>query len=184
MFGAGWLLKSTRPCTFDLPAAGFSFSVPVPEWMTPLSSGLPAAEEVLAVWEVPVSACFVDLQAISAQITKAKMQTRLEWFFIFPLGIAWFCFSNPLAAVCATKTIQIGAEPVFSHDDAAALLSLDAALIKLAAFDERKARVLEMRAFGGMTAADTALALGISEPTVKRDMRMAQAWLRRELESQ
>jgi RNA polymerase sigma factor (TIGR02999 family) len=74
------------------------------------------------------------------------------------------------------------AVPVFSHDDAAALLSLDTALIKLAEFDERKARVLEMRAFGGMTAADTAVVLGVSEPTVKRDMRMAQAWLRRELE--
>jgi RNA polymerase sigma factor (TIGR02999 family) len=73
--------------------------------------------------------------------------------------------------------------PVFSQEDAASLLTLDSALIKLAAFDERKARVLEMRAFGGMTAADTAVALGISEPTVKRDMRMAQAWLRRELET-
>jgi DNA-directed RNA polymerase specialized sigma24 family protein len=72
---------------------------------------------------------------------------------------------------------------VFSHNDAAALLSLDSALIKLAAFDERKARVLEMRAFGGMTATETAVALGVSEPTVKRDMRMAQAWLRRELET-
>lgn len=75
------------------------------------------------------------------------------------------------------------AAPVFSHNDSAALLSLDSALIKLAAFDERKARVLEMRAFGGMTATETAVALGVSEPTVKRDMRMAQAWLRRELET-
>jgi len=75
------------------------------------------------------------------------------------------------------------AAPVFSHNDTAALLSLDSALIKLAAFDERKARVLEMRAFGGMTATETAVALGVSEPTVKRDMRMAQAWLRRELET-
>ena len=74
------------------------------------------------------------------------------------------------------------AVPVFTQEDTAALLSLDSALIKLAAFDERKARVLEMRAFGGMTAADTAVVLGVSEPTVKRDMRMAQAWLRRELE--
>src|SRR5262245_41856885 len=72
--------------------------------------------------------------------------------------------------------------PVFTQGDAAALLTLDSALIKLAAFDERKARVLEMRAFGGMSSADTAVALGVSEPTVKRDMRMAQAWLRRELE--
>jgi DNA-directed RNA polymerase specialized sigma24 family protein len=39
-----------------------------------------------------------------------------------------------------------------------------------------------MRAFGGMTMEDTARALGVSEPTVKRDMRLAQAWLRRELQ--
>jgi RNA polymerase sigma factor (TIGR02999 family) len=74
------------------------------------------------------------------------------------------------------------APPVFQHDDGAALLSLDEALSKLATVDERKARVVEMRAFGGMSVEDTAVALGVSEPTVKRDMRLAQAWLRRELE--
>jgi RNA polymerase sigma factor (TIGR02999 family) len=73
------------------------------------------------------------------------------------------------------------APPVFAYDNAAALLSLDDALRKLAIVDERKARVVEMRAFGGMSVADTALAIGVSEPTVKRDMRLAQAWLRREL---
>ena len=62
------------------------------------------------------------------------------------------------------------------------VLALDEALIKLAAFDARKARVIEMRAFGGMSVEDTALALGVSEPTIKRDMRFAQAWLRRELQ--
>lgn len=73
------------------------------------------------------------------------------------------------------------ASPVFTQDDVAGLLTLDEALRKLAALDERKARVVEMRAFGGMSVEDTALALGVSEPTVKRDMRLAQAWLRREL---
>ena len=53
--------------------------------------------------------------------------------------------------------------------------------VALAAFDERKARVVEMRAFGGMSVEDTAVALGVSAPTVKRDLRLAQAWLRREL---
>ena len=74
------------------------------------------------------------------------------------------------------------APPVFTHEDATSLLMLDEALTKLASFDERKSRVIEMRAFGGMSVADTARALGVSEPTVKRDMRLAQAWLRRELE--
>ena len=74
------------------------------------------------------------------------------------------------------------APPVFTHEDATSLLMLDEALARLAAFDERKSRVVEMRAFGGMSVGDTACALGVSEPTVKRDMRLAQAWLRRELE--
>jgi len=62
------------------------------------------------------------------------------------------------------------------------VLALDEALTRLADFDERKARVIEMRAFGGMSVEDTAEALSVSEPTVKRDMRFAQAWLRRELQ--
>ena len=73
------------------------------------------------------------------------------------------------------------AVPVYNYESRATILSLDEALTKLAALDERKARVVEMRAFGGMSVEDAALALGVSEPTIKRDMRMAQAWLRREL---
>lgn len=68
------------------------------------------------------------------------------------------------------------------YDDERVLM-LDAALTKLAAFDERKSRVLEMRVFGGMKLSDIAAALAMSEPTVKRDMRMAKAWLRAELGS-
>src|SRR5262245_1263243 len=69
----------------------------------------------------------------------------------------------------------------FSDDSVAELLALDNALQKLASLDERRAKILEMRAFGGMSVEETAAALGISEPTVKRDSRLAQAWLRREL---
>lgn len=72
--------------------------------------------------------------------------------------------------------------PIFNQHDGGDLLSLDEALTKLATMDERKARILEMRTFGGMDAEETAMALGISQPTVKRDLRLARAWLRRELE--
>jgi DNA-directed RNA polymerase specialized sigma24 family protein len=51
----------------------------------------------------------------------------------------------------------------------------------LAGLDERQATILEMRVFGGMTVEETAVALHISEPTVKRDARIAKAWLMREL---
>jgi RNA polymerase sigma-70 factor, ECF subfamily len=73
------------------------------------------------------------------------------------------------------------APQVFAQTDAVALLALDDALTKLAAFDERRSRILEMRSFGGMSVEETAAALGVSEATVKREMRLAQAWIRREL---
>lgn len=74
------------------------------------------------------------------------------------------------------------AQGLFVRDESAELLALDEALKKLAAFDERKCRVIEMRSFGGMSVEETARALGVSEPTVKRETRLAQSWLRRELE--
>jgi RNA polymerase sigma factor (TIGR02999 family) len=64
---------------------------------------------------------------------------------------------------------------------AAELVALDDALFSLASFDERKARVIELRFFGGLTEAETAQVLDISVATVRRDLRLAEAWLRREL---
>ena len=58
-----------------------------------------------------------------------------------------------------------------------ALLDLDHALDALAEVDDRKARVVEMRFFGGMTVEETAAALGVSIDTVKRDWRLAKLWL-------
>ena len=75
------------------------------------------------------------------------------------------------------------ASPAPNADDPISLLAFDRALKKLAELDDRKSRVIEMRAFSGMSVEDTAVALGVSVPTVKRDMRLAQAWLRRELGS-
>jgi RNA polymerase sigma factor (TIGR02999 family) len=61
------------------------------------------------------------------------------------------------------------------------MLEIDQALERLAAFDERKAKVIEMRYFGGMDREEVAFALGITVPTVKRDQRLGEAWLRRYL---
>lgn len=61
------------------------------------------------------------------------------------------------------------------------LVALDDALSALAAFDARKARVVELRFFGGLSVAGTAEVLRVSEDTVLRDGRLARAWLRREL---
>jgi RNA polymerase sigma factor (sigma-70 family) len=59
------------------------------------------------------------------------------------------------------------------------LLVLDQALEQLAAFDARKADIVELRYFGGLTQAEIAGVLELSEPTVRRDLRLARAWLRR-----
>ena len=61
------------------------------------------------------------------------------------------------------------------------LVALDEALDALARLDERKAKVVEMRFFGGLTVEETAAALSVSPDTVMRDWRLAKAWLLREL---
>jgi len=61
------------------------------------------------------------------------------------------------------------------------LVALDDALEALAAVDERKARVVEMRFFGGLSVEQSANALGVSVETVMRDWKVAKAWLLREL---
>lgn len=58
---------------------------------------------------------------------------------------------------------------------------LDRALTRLEAVDERCARIVECRFFGGMSTGETAAALGISERTVRRDWTVAQAWLQQEM---
>jgi RNA polymerase sigma factor (TIGR02999 family) len=61
------------------------------------------------------------------------------------------------------------------------VLAIHQALKRLEAIDERQARVVECRFFGGLTIDETSDALGISPATVGRDWRVARAWLNREL---
>jgi RNA polymerase sigma-70 factor (ECF subfamily) len=64
---------------------------------------------------------------------------------------------------------------------AAELIALDDALDCLAQVDQRKARVIELRFFGGLTVDEAALVLKISPQSVMRDWKLARAWLMREL---
>jgi RNA polymerase sigma factor (sigma-70 family) len=61
------------------------------------------------------------------------------------------------------------------------LVTLDEALDGLALLDERQARIVELRFFGGLTVDETAALVDVSTRTVKREWQMARAWLRREL---
>jgi RNA polymerase sigma factor (TIGR02999 family) len=65
------------------------------------------------------------------------------------------------------------------HDQ---MIRLDDALKELSRFDPRKAKVVELRFFGGLSVEETAEVLKISEQTVMRDWKLARSWLARELD--
>jgi len=73
---------------------------------------------------------------------------------------------------------------VVAQEQAADLLALDDALRSLAAIDERKGRIVELRFFGGLSAEETAEALKISPRTVMREWSMAKAWLYRAISNE
>ena len=66
---------------------------------------------------------------------------------------------------------------IVSHDKSADLIALDDALQNLAKFDEQKAKIVELRYFGGLSIEETAEVMGVSVPTINRQWRMAKAWL-------
>ncbi len=70
---------------------------------------------------------------------------------------------------------------VFSPAKSAALVALDDALSDLARFDDRKAQIVELRYFAGLSIEETAEVLGVHPNTVLRDWGLAKAWLKREL---
>lgn len=73
---------------------------------------------------------------------------------------------------------------IAAPDPGPEVLALDEALQVLAKLDERKARVVELRFFGGLSVEETASALTVSVDTVMRDWKVARAWLSRELRGQ
>lgn len=67
------------------------------------------------------------------------------------------------------------------EDRAISLLALDEAMGRLAGVDPRLARIVELRFFGGLSHSDTAVALGISATTVRREWKLAKLWLQKAL---
>jgi RNA polymerase sigma-70 factor (ECF subfamily) len=78
--------------------------------------------------------------------------------------------------------VDIDTATIVTQDNDDVVLGLDAALLKLAQFDERKSRLVELRFFGGLTDEETQEVLGISLTTLERELRLAKAWLKQELE--
>ena len=81
------------------------------------------------------------------------------------------------AKVTFSEELAVTASPALDLD----LVALDQALESLATVDARKARVIELRFFGGLSVEETAEALHLSTDTIKRDWRLAKLWLLRAL---
>lgn len=80
------------------------------------------------------------------------------------------------------RPLTIDDMPIVAESRSDEVIALDEALVRLSTINERQARVVECRYFGGMNIDDTAAALGISTATVKRDWMLARAWLNLELQ--
>ncbi len=71
----------------------------------------------------------------------------------------------------------VDAEPRDAHAQAVDVIALDEALTELDELDQRQSKIVELRFFAGLTLEETAGALGVSATTVKREARLARAWL-------
>jgi RNA polymerase sigma factor (TIGR02999 family) len=76
------------------------------------------------------------------------------------------------------EKLELNDSLAFAPERAGAFVALDDALNELARFDVRKTRIIELRYFGGLDQAEIGQALGISVATIRREQRMAEAWLR------
>ena len=79
------------------------------------------------------------------------------------------------------QTITLDEALIIGPQTTGGIVALDMALKKLADIDQRKSEIIELLCFGGLTYDETAIALKISPATVHRELKMAKAWLHREL---
>jgi RNA polymerase sigma factor (TIGR02999 family) len=79
------------------------------------------------------------------------------------------------------RPVALDEAVVVTPERSSDLVALDDALVRLAAVDERKGKVVELRFFGGLSVEETAEVLNVSPFTIARDWTLAKAWLQREL---
>lgn len=80
-----------------------------------------------------------------------------------------------------SEHIDIADAVFLSYEASQDLIILDEVLMKLAKLDDRKAKIVEYRYFGGFTLEEVAEILGVSSATVEREWRLARTWLKREI---
>ena len=119
-------------------------------------------------------------------VNHVDLRHRAQFFAITARIMRNILLDNARARAAAKRggqqaRVNLDEIPDISDQGGRDLLALDDALTALAAVDPRRAQVIELRFFGGLSVEDTAAALNVSAETVLRDSRAARAWLRREL---
>lgn len=128
-----------------------------------------------------VHECYLRL----ADQTKLQWQNRAHFYAVAASTMRRVLIDNARKRKAEKRgggmriTLQTGMD--VASERAPDLLVLDDALQRLTELDERKSRVIELKFFGGMTTEEIGLVLGISVATVGRELRLGQAWLRREM---
>jgi RNA polymerase sigma factor (TIGR02999 family) len=84
----------------------------------------------------------------------------------------------------AARTVSLEHALTFHQERSRDLLALDNALTALEKLDPRKCKAIELRYFGGFSMDEVAQALHVSAVTVRRDLRMAETWLHREMQNE
>lgn len=118
--------------------------------------------------------------------THAQWNDRAHFFAVAAQAMRQILINHALARAAAKRgggrariALAEDLAPAAEHEFDA--LALDEALKQLAELDERKARIVELRFFGGLSVEEVAEVLGVSKTTVESDWRMARAWLSRAL---
>jgi RNA polymerase sigma factor (TIGR02999 family) len=128
-----------------------------------------------------------------AQATKVDWQDRVHFFAVAAQTMRRILVDAARARATMKRgggqiRVDVGETSAFeglpacSTERAADICAVDDALTSLARTDPRRARVVELRFFGGLTIEETAAVMNISPQTVMRDWNFARAWLMRELQ--
>lgn len=121
-----------------------------------------------------------------AEVTNVDWQHRAQFFAISARIMRNILLDNARARASAKRggqqaRLDLDEIPDISGQRGSDLLALDDALVTLATIDPRRAQVIELRFFAGLSVEDTAAVMKVSQETVMRDARVARAWLKREL---
>lgn len=81
----------------------------------------------------------------------------------------------------STVLVSLAETDAAAEEPGVDVVALDATLTKLAAFDERKSQIVELRFFGGLSAEESAEVMGMTVRNLRREWTLARAWLYREL---